>query len=151
MAADDAETTPMSDEAVLPLLVAMLGDDVQPFELLAARAAQRAGREWAGAILGEAPASPLPLDAWLAMKNQAKRSFSRHGLAQGDDEALGAFLKYLAAIAGARRDHGASITEMSAEEVGRALGLVGPYLPEPWRACFARARAVIDPLDDQVV
>ncbi len=130
----------LPDSIAVSLLVAMLGDEVLPAELLAARVVAPDGLAWASNVLAAMPPANADLYAWNDVKRESKRAFSRRELAEGNDRALAAFLGYLAAIAGAWCSHGVSITEMDSDQVVRALELVGAHLPSPWRECFSQAR-----------
>ncbi|MSR28907.1 MAG: hypothetical protein EXS03_04925 [Phycisphaerales bacterium] len=136
-----AYATPLSPDEVLQLWVAMLCDDVQPAELLAARCAAPDGRSWSESVLGPALDAPRPLSEWSSLKSEGKRGFQRAELERGDAAAIGAFLRYTAAIGGALHDHGELLTRMDTSQIARMLDMVGPLLPEGWSRIFASARA----------
>ena len=130
----------------ISLLVAMLGDDVKPFELLAAHCASDGADAWVRTALAGVPSSRVPLATWEDLKRHSKRECAPDRIAVADAAAMAGLLRYCVSIAGALCDHGALVSSMPRADVERMLALIGPLLPDPWAEVFAqalsRARAV---------
>jgi len=135
----DEAHEPTRGAHAIPMLVALLGDEVQPFELLAARCAMEDGADWATRALSSVSPAEQPREVWSALKNRCKAECVPARLSSGDPDALAALLRYCAALAGALRDQGELLSSTPSHEIQRMLALVGPFLPAPWDEVFARA------------
>jgi|GEM_PF-1564573 len=142
-------STAVNPAIAMQLLSAMLGAQAHPIDRLAAHCAGSRGMEWSGEIFGQHPELPTTLDGWIARKSVAKAAIIERDLHAGDPRALGAFLVYVSAIAGALAFHGQWITSGSPAEIRRGLPLLGPFLEPTWSNIFARAVERLTQMDSE--
>ena len=130
-------TTPVA----MQLFSAILGSQALPVDLVAARCAANDGAAWSSGVLAQFPTTAQSIDAWISMKDSAKREFERVDLRTEPSAALEAFLRYCAAIAGALAHQNKVISSIAPTELRRMLRVIGPSLDAPWRNLFGQAQA----------
>ena len=136
-----SEITP---SVAVRLFSAMLGPNAQPIDRLVARCVAIDGLAWSTALLATRGPRPRTIEGWMAWKSLAKSSIHEGELHAGEQEALGSFLCYLVAIAGALALDGTLITRISRLEIRRGLITVGGTLDPTGRELFEVARKRLD-------